>query len=90
MLFLSQVPSTEDEWLAIAEDFYKKWQFPNCIGAMDGKHIAICAPAHSGSLYHNYKHVYSIVMLAVVDANCKFILADVGSNGRACDAGDTH
>ena len=26
-------------------------------------------------------------MLAVVDANYKFILVDVGSNGRACDVG---
>ena len=27
------------------------------------------------------------MLLAVVDANYKFILVDVGSNGRACDAG---
>ena len=45
-----------------------------------------CA-THSGSVYHNYKQFYSIVLLAVVDANYKFILVDVGSNGRACDAG---
>ena len=54
---------------------------------MDGKLVAIRAPPHSGSVYHNYKQLYSIVLLAVVDANYKFILVDVGSNGRACDAG---
>ena len=60
---------------------------PKLHGAMAGKHIAIRVPAHNGSLYHNYKHFYSIVMLAVVDANYKFILVGVGSNGTACDAG---
>ena len=75
---LSQVPSTEEEWRAIAEEFNDRWQYPNCIGAMDGKHVAIHAPAHSGSLYHNYRQFYSIVLLAVVDANYKFILVDVG------------
>ena len=82
-----QVPSTEAGWQAIADEFNDKWQFPNCIGAMDGKHVAIRAPAHSGSQYHNYKHFHSIVLLALVDANYKFIFVDVGSNGRACDAG---
>ena len=52
---------------------------------MDGKHIAIRAPAHSGSPYHSFEQFCSIVLLAVVDANYKFILVDVGSNGRACD-----
>ena len=33
-----QVPTTENEWESIAENFYSLWQFPHCIGAMDGKH----------------------------------------------------
>ena len=31
-------PKSEDEWKAIANEFEKKWNFSNCIGAIDGKH----------------------------------------------------
>nr|XP_037279728.1 protein ANTAGONIST OF LIKE HETEROCHROMATIN PROTEIN 1-like [Rhipicephalus microplus] len=36
---------TEEEWLEIAAGFCNRWQFPNCIEAVDGKHIQINAPA---------------------------------------------
>lgn len=32
---------TEESWKNIAEQFEMKWQFPNCVGAIDGKHIRI-------------------------------------------------
>jgi len=32
---------TEEEWKKKGEEFYSLWQFPNCIGAIDGKHIEI-------------------------------------------------
>ncbi|XP_057305435.1 uncharacterized protein LOC130642367 [Hydractinia symbiolongicarpus] len=35
-------PENKDDWLEIASEFETMWQFPNCIGAMDGKHIALC------------------------------------------------
>ncbi|XDV18757.1 hypothetical protein PO909_024389 [Leuciscus waleckii] len=80
-------PSTEAEWRAIAHEFQCKWQFPHCLGALDGKHIRIQPPAKSGSLYHNYKSSLSVIMMAAVDANYKFIYASVGTQGRVSDAG---
>ena len=31
------------------------WRFPNCIGAADGKHIAIIHPSNSGSEFYTIK-----------------------------------
>lgn len=78
---------TEDILKKKSNEFYQMWNFPNCCGAIDGKHIRIVCPDNSGSLYFNYKSFFSIVLLAVVDANYKFILVDIGSYGKEGDAG---
>ena len=75
------------EWLSIADTFNKQWHFPHCIGAMDGKHVLIKPTPNTGSFYFNYKHSFSIVLLAVVDADYKFLYIDVGCNGRVADGG---
>ena len=52
--------------------FYERWNFSHYISTMDGKH---------------YKHSFSIVLLAIVDANYQFLYVDVGCNGRISDCG---
>lgn len=54
---------------------------------MDGKHVRITCPQLGGSHYFNYKSYNSIILLALVDANYKFLYIDVGTNGRIGDAG---
>ncbi|PNF40094.1 hypothetical protein B7P43_G10715, partial [Cryptotermes secundus] len=73
-MFKLIMPSpTEEQLPIIANTYLSTWNFPNCVGSIDGKHIRIRAPKNSGSTFFNYKEFYSIVMLAVVDAECKFV-----------------
>lgn len=39
------------------------WNFPNCLGVVDEKHVAIKKHVHSGSFYYNTKKFLSIVMI---------------------------
>lgn len=79
------LPTSEDGWRDLAEKFGSRWNFHHAIGAIDGKHISIKAPKNSGTLYHNYKGFFSVILLAVVDADYKFIWVDVGANGSTSD-----
>ncbi|KAL4720393.1 hypothetical protein ACJJTC_002055 [Scirpophaga incertulas] len=73
-----KVPETENDWLQIAKDFERKWQFNHCLGAIDGKHVIIEKPPKSGTLYYNYKGTFSVVLLGIVNANYEFIYVNVG------------
>ena len=76
----------QDDWLKIADGINARSQFPNCLGAIDGKHIRMIQPNDTGSEYFNYKNYHSMVLLGVCDADCKFTFIDVGSYGSAADS----
>ncbi|XP_077146295.1 uncharacterized protein LOC143807995 isoform X1 [Ranitomeya variabilis] len=82
-----EFPKTADDWKKIASDFEQLWQFPNCGGALDGKHVRITQPANSGSFFYNYKGYFSLILMALVNANYEFVDVDVGMNGRVSDGG---
>ncbi|XP_077277014.1 uncharacterized protein LOC143905464 isoform X2 [Temnothorax americanus] len=69
-------PDSELAWKVIAHDYMQRWNFPNCLGAMDGKHCLIDLPLQSGSSYFNYKETFSIMLLGLVDAQLRFIFVD--------------
>ena len=81
------LPDSKEKWLSVAKEFEEKWQFPNCVGAIDGKHVPLINPFNSGSTYFNYKSFFSIVLLALADAEYKFLYVNVGCQGRISDGG---
>ena len=80
------VPS-EDEWRRIAAESPEWWNFMNCIGAIDGKHVMIQCPFNPGSLFYNYMSFFSIVLLAVTPADYRFVIVDVSAMEAAVAVG---
>ncbi|XP_050337751.1 uncharacterized protein LOC126764053 isoform X3 [Bactrocera neohumeralis] len=87
-MFTIHMPQPNEQcFQEIAKQYWKLWNFPNCIGAIDGKHIRINCPGNTGCMYYNYKHFFSIVLQGIADANCKFIAVEVGGYGKQSDGG---
>lgn len=74
------LPTTAQR-LTIANDFFELGDFPNCVGAVDGKHIHIQKPP----ITINYKKYCSIVLMAIADAKYRFIVVDIGGYGHTND-----
>ena len=63
------------------------WNLPHVVGAIGGKHIIIQCPKQSETLFHNYKKLFSFVLIAICDARCCLTLFAVGQYGSNNDAG---
>ena len=71
----------------MAKQYEKTWNFPHCLGALDGKHVVLQAPINTGSEFFNYKSTFSVVLFALVDANYNFLYVNAGGQGRISDGG---
>lgn len=68
------MPSIET-WCSVAEGYYERWNFPNCIGCIDGKNIKIKCPI----VDKNSTKTFSILLQAIIDADSKLIAVDIGT-----------
>jgi len=69
----------------MAVKFRERWDFPNVIGCVDGKHICIKCPTKAGSLFCNYKQFFSVVLQGVAHSESTFIFIDIGAYGKQSD-----
>ena len=82
-------PTSEQDFTEVMVDMNQLWQFPWCWGAIDSCHIPIqCPPGGEEACkeYHNFKNVFSIVMMAIVDAAARFMWVSVGFPGNSHDS----
>lgn len=77
-------PTTE-ALLDIASHFEVTTQFPNCVGALGGKHIRVSKPPTKGS-NDNQKKYFSVVLLALADSRYNFVAVHTVADGSTADA----
>ena len=79
-------PMTHDAIRRAKEDFHAIAGFPNVVGAIDGTLIGIKAPSRDEHLFVSRKGGHAINVLAVCDADKKFIYANSKYPGATNDA----
>ena len=82
-------PTSRDDFKESMVKFGEEWQFPYAFAAVDGSHLPIKRPkggAQAMKQYFNFKGFYSIVLMALVDAEYRFIWPSVGAPGNTHDS----
>ena len=78
-------PTLPEDWLLVESVFRQRWNFSHALGARVGRHIPIRCPQGGGSLFRNCKGFHSIVLLALVDGDSRFLWVDMGAAGSTSD-----
>ena len=60
---------------------------PHTVGCIDAKYIRIEYPKLTGTQHYNYKGFFSIVLMAICDANYCFTVIYIGQYGSNNDSG---
>ncbi|XP_064474037.1 uncharacterized protein LOC135388411 [Ornithodoros turicata] len=80
-------PQSTEEREGLASTFEQRWNFPDCIGAIDGKHVTIECLRKTGRSNFNCKRTFSKVLMAIADAEYKFLYVSMGSPRSESDGG---
>ena len=81
-----ELPNSPEKWLEISRKFEQCCNNSHALGATDGKHVRMVKPNNGGLYFYNYKHIHSVILLAIADPEYDCLYADVGSNGRVNDS----
>ena len=87
--FKKYFPTSRDDFKESMAKFGEEWQFPYAFAAVNGSHLPIKCPkggAQAMKQYFNFKGFYSIVLMALVDTEYRFIWASVGAPGNTHDS----
>lgn len=71
---------SEEEWKEIAGGFRKLANFPNCLCALDGKHVRIIKSTKIDLIFFNNKDFFSILLMTICDSNYCFTFEDIGAH----------
>jgi len=74
--------TTKEQWELTALEFERRDNFSHCLGAVDGKHVQVIKPEHSGSDYLKLQRFFSVVLVVVADTNYRLVYVDIGSYGK--------
>lgn len=54
---------SQENWLQIHNKFALRWNFPHCVGALDGKHVVITVSYFYHRQYGYYWYIYGVEAL---------------------------
>ena len=80
------LPKMKEEVEEHARNFYNRYGFPQCIGAVDGAHIKIKRPVKNPTHYVNRKGNFTLNRGGTVGCNCCFIDVLIKWSGSVYDA----